>query len=274
MKYTYDYPKNLTSYEPEEQPGWRGAQSPSTSCMLQHLSENIPLAVTAETLQELRILYVLHSDVGEDVGVRDAGRTRQIVEDPSVASTRAEKETANTYRALRKVEECVVAARNQAEPPLLTVPVLLEWNRIALAKLHPRNGQFRTSDAFTVRQTCRYYYIDPFTCELELQGLVDDVNAQINTTPDLKGMFQIAAHFCARFLIIHPFPDGNGRVARLGINYLLWNLLGFPFRIPSEYISRDTYLGTITACQPEPCGTLCHPCTLLALLIESANYSM
>jgi Fic family protein len=140
--------------------------------------------------------------------------------------------------------------------------------------IHPQNGQFRTSDAFTVRQTGRYYYIDQFTCQPELQGLVDDVNTQINTTHDLKSMFQIAAHFCARFLTIHPFPDGNGRVARLGMNYLLWNLLGFPFRIPSEYIIRDIYLETITACQPEPGGTLCYPCALLALLIESANYSL
>mmetsp|Transcript_42895 Transcript_42895/g.109742 ORF Transcript_42895/g.109742 Transcript_42895/m.109742 type:complete len:99 (+) Transcript_42895:422-718(+) len=87
-------------------------------------------------------------------------------------------------------------------------------------------------------------------------------------------MFQIAAHFWARFLIIHPFPDGNGRVARLAVNYLLWNELGFPVWIPSECISRDTFLETITACQPEQGGTLSRPCALLALLIESADFSL
>jgi len=43
--------------------------------MLQHVSDHIPLAVTTETLQEFRLLYVLHSDNGEDVGVQDAVRT-------------------------------------------------------------------------------------------------------------------------------------------------------------------------------------------------------
>jgi len=273
MKYTYKDPFNLTSYEPEERPFWRPAQSRSTSSMLQHISKFVPMTVPEDTLQELRILYILNSDIGEDVGVRDAGRTRQIAEDPLVAFTQADKETANTYRALKQVEECVAAARQGDGRPLLTVPLLLEWNKTVLMDLHPGGGSFRSSDTYTVRQTGRYYYSPPSTCEQELQGLVDDVNAKLEPK-DLKGMFQIAAQFCARFLIIHPFPDGNGRVARLAVNYLLWNVLGFPFRIPSEYVRRDTYLDTITACQPEPGGILSHPCALLALLIESADYSL
>jgi len=168
----------------------------------------------------------------------------------------------------------VEAVRQAGERPILSVPLLLEWNKSLLTKLHPDGGVFRSSDAFTIRQSGRYYYSAPCQCEKELQGLVDDVNATLDSVQDLKDIFRVTAHFCARFLIIHPFPDGNGRTARLAVNYLLWTALGFPSRIPSECISRDTYLDAITACQPEPGGILSHPCALLASLIESANYSL
>ena len=156
--------------------------------MLQHISKLVPMTIPEDALQELRILYVINSDIGEDVGVRDAGRTRQIVEDPLVAFTQADKENANTYGALKQVEECVAAARQGDGRPFLTVQLLLEWNKTVMMEVHPGGGSFRSCDACTVRHNGRYYYAPPSTCEQELQGLVDDVNAKLEPK-DLKGTF-------------------------------------------------------------------------------------
>jgi len=53
---------------------------------------------------------------------------------------------------------------------------------------------------------------------------------------------ELAAIFHTRFVTIHPFADGNGRMARLLMNYIL-QANGFPFTdIP--FSKRDEYFGT------------------------------
>lgn len=53
---------------------------------------------------------------------------------------------------------------------------------------------------------------------------------------------ELAAKFHSKFVTIHPFADGNGRMARLLLNYILQSN-GFPFTdIP--YSKRDAYFET------------------------------
>ncbi|MDO8554852.1 MAG: Fic family protein [Candidatus Micrarchaeota archaeon] len=53
---------------------------------------------------------------------------------------------------------------------------------------------------------------------------------------------ELAATFHAKFVTIHPFADGNGRMARLLMNYIL-QLRGFPF-IDIPFSKRDEYFET------------------------------
>ncbi len=55
----------------------------------------------------------------------------------------------------------------------------------------------------------------------DLWYLIDDYNYRIQNYKDPEEIYEIEADFHIRFLHIHPFEDGNGRVARI---LLLYNL--------------------------------------------------
>lgn len=55
----------------------------------------------------------------------------------------------------------------------------------------------------------------------ETPALMNDLMNWYNQNKDLYHPVQLAAEFHYRFVCIHPFDDGNGRVARLIMNYIL-----------------------------------------------------
>lgn len=228
-----------------------------------------PTHLSSRCIEEMKVLYVLSSDVGEEVGLRHQGRTRQLVKDPTLLSTKAERETLNTFVALGSVEELVGVAK-----PFLTLSMILQFHDLLLKGIHPDAGMIRQSVTYATRDGGRYFYISPNSCEQELQGLIDNTNINIDKSLSLKEKFEVSAEFFVRFLTIHPFSDGNGRVARLVVNYLLWSSLGIPFRIPSEIVGREKYLDAVSSAQPPPGGTVSRPYKLLKLLIESAEYGV
>ncbi|MGJ4903150.1 mobile mystery protein B [Bradyrhizobium sp. HKCCYLS2058] len=81
--------------------------------------------------------------------------------------------------------------------------------------------------AGTYRQTERNIGIDAFRIPTEVPALLDDVRFWVeNKTypPD-----EIAVRLHHRLVAIHPFPNGNGRHARLMADLLIERLGGEPF---------------------------------------------
>lgn len=79
-------------------------------------------------------------------------------------------------------------------------------------------GMFRTSD--------KNIGVPWYNISVEVINLCDDTEYQIqyNTrSPD-----EIAMHFHHRLVSIHPFPNGNGRHARMFTDILLENVLNVP----------------------------------------------
>lgn len=76
--------------------------------------------------------------------------------------------------------------------------------------------------AGTFRTTERNIGVAPYAISSELQKLFDDVNYWIenNTYP----LLEIGARFHHRLVYIHPFPNGNGRHARIMADLLMQKL--------------------------------------------------
>jgi len=86
-----------------------------------------------------------------------------------------------------------------------------------------------------------------FPAHNELDGLMDDFITWINTGRKTMHPLKFAAMLHLKFVTIHPFIDGNGRVGRLLMNLALIQDGYVPAIIPP--ILRSDYLGLIRSYQ-------------------------
>ena len=76
----------------------------------------------------------------------------------------------------------------------------------------------------------------------KIPKLMSDLIKWHNENKDRMHPVELAAKFHVQFVTIHPFADGNGRMARLLLNYILQQS-GFPFTdIP--FLKRSEYFET------------------------------
>ena len=80
--------------------------------------------------------------------------------------------------------------------------------------------------AGTFRTTEKNIGIDPIGISSALQNLIDDTNYWIKHATYSSEEF--AARFHHRLVSIHPFPNGNGRFARIMTDVVLANYLNVP----------------------------------------------
>ena len=72
--------------------------------------------------------------------------------------------------------------------------------------------------------------IDPHQIPIQLRDLCDDTLAQTDDRTNLAyPVDELAVRFHHRLVLIHPFPNGNGRHARLATDLLVANLGAEPF---------------------------------------------
>jgi len=85
---------------------------------------------------------------------------------------------------------------------------------------------------------------------LNLQADIQIIESIQNPNPESKtkkenqtiDIYQLAAKYCERFVQIHPFRDGNGRMCRLILNVILIRFAGVPVAIGMNESERDRYL--------------------------------
>jgi Fic family protein len=160
--------------------------------------------------------------------------------------------------ALSQIEEMA----NEKERPL-TENFIKELNKTILVKpfwkdaitpngTHTRKrieiGQYKTSpNSVQLKNGEIHEYASPE----ETPALMGDLLSWYKSSKDELHPVQLAAEFHYRFVCIHPFDDGNGRVARLIMNYILLKNGYPPVIIKSE--DKESYL---TALQKADTGDI------------------
>jgi Fic family protein len=101
-------------------------------------------------------------------------------------------------------------------------------------------GQYKTSpNSVRLRNGEIHEYASPE----ETPALMNDLLGWYNDNKELSHPVQLAAEFHYRFVCIHPFDDGNGRVARLIMNYILLKNDYPPIIIKSD--DKENYLTSL-----------------------------
>lgn len=171
-----------------------------------------------DALQEqARIESVTASSAIEGVHVAE-GRVPNLVSgNPQRLRNRNEAEFAGYSAALDYL--------NQHDPGDLTVGLVLHLHRLLFAFTDGRGGHFKTEDNLVIDRhtdgstSTRFTPVGWQETPFYMDELVARTNAALsdNETHPLL----IVAAFSLDLLCIHPFADGNGRVARLATTHLL-----------------------------------------------------
>lgn len=124
-------------------------------------------------------------------------------------------------KSAREVFEIVnykkVAAYRNSYKGRLNFSFIKHLHKIIMDNILVEPGQFRMSDGFVI-SGCDHQLTPSLLIEDELQALIDKYYADIESGCN---PFECALMFHYGFEAIHPFVDGNGRVGREIMNYLL-----------------------------------------------------
>ncbi len=103
-------------------------------------------------------------------------------------------------------------------------------------------GEYKTEPNHVETQTGEiFYFAEPIETPAKMQELVDWF--RVKTTSSETNPILLAAEFHYRFVLIHPFDDGNGRLARLLMNFILMKYGYPPVIIKNE--DKDNYVAAL-----------------------------
>lgn len=188
--------------------------------------------ILPNTFEAMRVELTYHSNAieGSTLTLRDTQLVIEGREPNTGKSLREIYEARNHDRALRALESWVVEQRGE-----LTEADILNLHSMVMADIDPNAGRFR-NDRVLITGT-RFVPPGSHKFPLLIATLIELANR-----PGLHPVLQ-AAELHYNFVAIHPFGDGNGRTARLLMNYHLLRS-GFPLAIvPIE--RRGEYLHSL-----------------------------
>ncbi|MBO5431118.1 Fic family protein [Methanocorpusculum sp.] len=146
-------------------------------------------------------------------------------------------------KSLREIYEVrnftAVAAYRNSHRGKVDFAFIKRLHKLITANILSEPGKFRVSDGFAI-SGCDFQLTPAVLIEDELSALISQYYAQIESGAN---PFECAVLFHYYFESIHPFVDGNGRVGRELLNYLLTRS-GYPrFLVLGE--KRGEYLSAL-----------------------------
>lgn len=164
---------------------------------------------------------------------------------PDKISLRLWTKIQNVYKAARKyLVDCP-----PMPPQLLTVHLIKEIHEVLGKDVIPDCGSFRKCNVKARSSTV--IYATHCTIEGRLSTLISFFKSMAAEAPTVHASrviftIKLCTVFFSEFLLIHPFPNGNGRTARLLFSILLREIINMPISI---YLpnGRQEYLKVLQA---------------------------
>jgi Fic-DOC domain mobile mystery protein B len=135
-------------------------------------------------------------------------------------------------------------------------------DEIFLRQLHRRMFGEVWTWAGKLRSSEKNIGIDPFRISIEFRLLLDNTLFWIaDSTPAAWSIDEIGARFHHQLVWIHPFPNGNGRHARMATDLLMRGLEAEPFSWGSGSLDdaetiRARYISALRAADDRQFGAL------------------
>ncbi len=195
-------------------------------------SRPLPPSVVRKIQERLQVEYIYNSNAieGNTLTLRE---TQLILEEGITVGGKPLREileAKNHPEALKYMED--VAKSND-----LKEEKILDLHQILMRNIQTDAGRYRTGE---VRITGTDFIPPPsYDVPFEMQRMVQECNRNPNELVPIE----LAAWVHHRLTQIHPFPDGNGRVARLLMNLALIRH-GYPMTVILR-VDRKKYYDTL-----------------------------
>lgn len=229
---------------------------------------------------------VLSANLSEETGLADLDSTQEVLQAATATVTgKAAQETKQLGDALQALAghyESMSACQPQhsLEALTLTPDVICHVHGALMHDLVHNAGEYRNGEAYGGFAEGIFFYQPAHlipsllltVCDLYNQSLRDIANIA-NQVPTL---YHLAAVLFVQFVTVHPFSDGNGRLARLLASHVLRSVTPFPItpRADGTDAARKAYVGAIMAARAidgkaNSFLTLSAPADFAALLIHA-----
>jgi Fic family protein len=194
----------------------------------------LPSSLVARLKKQMMIEYTYNSNAieGNTLTLRE---TQLIIEEGITVGGKSITETLEAKNHPEAIEfvERLVGAKSE-----LTEDVVLQLHKLIMSNITEDAGHYRT---IGVRITGATFMPPPSS---EVKPRMDMLLKWLRENPDELTPIELAAFFHHRFVQMHPFSEGNGRIARLLMNALLMKD-GYPFIATVPKLDRQKYLKTL-----------------------------
>jgi len=194
----------------------------------------LPSSLVGRLKKQMMIEYTYNSNAieGNTLTLRE---TQLVIEEGITVGGKSIAETLeakNHPEAIELVEKLVEVKSE------VTEDVVLQVHKLIMANIAEDAGQYRTMG---VRIAGASFMPPPSS---QVRPRMNELLKWLKENPDEHTPIEVAAVFHHRFVQLHPFSEGNGRVARLLMNAILMKN-GYPFIAIVSNSYRPKYLRTL-----------------------------
>jgi len=195
----------------------------------------LPPEIKKKYMENLSIKYTYNTNriEGGTLSYKDTARLLHDKISPSNKPTEDIKETENHNKVFNEMLHC---GKN------ISLALVLEWHWEIFKDTKPDvAGKIRDYPIAIAGSK-----FEP-PLPIELNALLSDFFKWYNKEKNKYHPVELAALVHLKFVSIHPFGDGNGRISRLLMNYVL-NSNGYPM-LNIEYTNRSSYYNALERAQ-------------------------